>query len=73
VAKRNGFDGMIYENKSEGKGLSYIVFNPNQIKSVFNKGTWSDNEDISESVKYSTVEAIITRGERRRLADRRMD
>ena len=30
----NGYDGLIYDNKYEGVGESYIVFNKNQIKPI---------------------------------------
>lgn len=40
VAK--GYDGVIYRNTIEGGGLSYIAFEPWQIKSAIgNQGTWS--------------------------------
>ena len=44
--KKIGHDGIIYENKHEGIGVSYIVFNPNQIKSATdNVGTFSNNSN----------------------------
>ena len=57
VAKKNGFDGMIYKNKAEGKGLSYVIFDPNQAKSIFNFGTWDDKKsEISENQnEYITI------------------
>lgn len=45
-AKRLGHDGVIIRNFDDAAGLSdqvadhYIAFNPTQIKSVFNRGTW---------------------------------
>lgn len=36
ILSAKGYDGVVYENAVEGKGLSYIAFNPNQIKSIFN-------------------------------------
>jgi hypothetical protein len=46
-ARKNGFDGVIIKNVFDTNGYggdiatTYIVFDPNQIKSVYNKGTWS--------------------------------
>jgi hypothetical protein len=43
----SGYDGIIYRNAYEGTGDSYVVFNPEQIKSVDNRGTWdADDPDI---------------------------
>lgn len=42
-AKANGYDGLItYEQQPNGHfgGVGYIVFEPTQIKSVYNKGTF---------------------------------
>jgi hypothetical protein len=36
-----GFDGMVYENKIEGAGDSWIAFRPEQVKSVRNTGEWN--------------------------------
>lgn len=48
-----GYDGVIIIDGDTGAGLSneYIVFNPNQIKSVNNNGNWSDSSNnINEAV-----------------------
>jgi len=38
-----GYDGIKYKNKVEDIGhTSYIAFAPEQIKTIYNKGTWSD-------------------------------
>ena len=42
IAKENGNDGIIV---STTKGSLYVVFEPNQIKSVENDGTWDDNDE----------------------------
>jgi hypothetical protein len=47
-----GFDGLVYENKVEGEGDSYAVFNPSQIKSIYNRGTFSSK--TGEILKQST-------------------
>ncbi len=59
-AVRNGYDGVIVRNirddwgqKGRGgaKADTYIVFNPNQIKSVYNRGTFDPNND---NIYYQT-------------------
>lgn len=41
-----GYDGLVYENIAEGRGDSYVVLEPNQIKSAIgNRGTFSTEED----------------------------
>ena len=57
-AYSTGHDGVIiknvYDNGSDlhdGKSTVYIVFNPRQIKSVYNRGTWDpESDDIRASV-----------------------
>ena len=50
--KENGYDGIVYENDHEGNGDSYIVFDPNQIKSAMgNNGKFSSSNSIVESVR----------------------
>ena len=41
-----GFDGVVYPNEAEGAGESWIAFESHQVKSVFNKGTWSQSPNI---------------------------
>jgi GNAT superfamily N-acetyltransferase len=37
AAKAAGYDGLVYQNKVEDRNkLSYVAFDPNQIKSIFN-------------------------------------
>lgn len=44
-----GYDGIVYSNKFEGEGDSYIAFSPTQLKSIDNKGAWdSKNPRIKE-------------------------
>ncbi|MEI6731153.1 MAG: hypothetical protein WCK90_00580, partial [archaeon] len=46
--EKAGYDGIVYRNKFEGGGDSYIAFHSSQVKSIFNRGTWSkESEDIS--------------------------
>lgn len=41
LLKRSGYDGVKYKNKVEDAGsYSWITFDPGQVKSVNNKGTW---------------------------------
>lgn len=57
--EKAGYDGIIYENLAEGEGESYMVFRPNQIKSIYNKGTWSiKNNRINEYMAKSREELI---------------
>lgn len=34
ILKKNGYDGLVYKNEREGPGLSYVPFDPSQIKST---------------------------------------
>lgn len=45
---RQGYDGFVYKNTVEGKGDSWIPFWANQVKSVFNNGAWSKDDNINE-------------------------
>lgn len=45
VLRSRGFDGVKYENEIEG-GESWIVFDPTQIKSVNNRGTFDPNDPV---------------------------
>lgn len=57
-AKRQGYDGLVYQNTAEG-GESYVAFSPTQIKSVFNRGTWSPTEpDISLEIAEPIGKAL---------------
>lgn len=42
TAKENNNDGIIIQTP---RGSLYIVFNPNQIKSIYNDGSWDVNDD----------------------------
>lgn len=42
ILKDEGYDGIVYDNRVEGKGESYAIFDPNQFKSVENVGSFSD-------------------------------
>ena len=50
VLARHGYDGLVYRNTVEGSGDSWIPFQANQVKSVFNSGEWSQRSgNISET------------------------
>ena len=65
LLKAKGFDGIVYRNMVEGTEAikstnlldypeSYIAFEPNQIKSVWNDGTYSPfNKDIMSSTRHA--------------------
>lgn len=58
-AKQEKYDGIIYANQFEDKGsFSYIAFSPTQIKSTFNRGTFSETE---ADIRLSVEEAPITK------------
>jgi hypothetical protein len=72
AAKKAGYDGLVYKNRVEDKGkLSYVAFDPNQIKSIFNKGTYNPESDYiledklsetAEQVKEKAKQALQKRG-----------
>jgi len=59
-----GYDGLVYKNLGESDASndvidpekqkdSYIIFHPEQVKSKFNRGTWSETEpDIIKAKPY---------------------
>jgi len=56
-----GYDGVVYENAVEGQGDSFIPFDPTQIKSPFNEGTYDPNEaDIlkQEDQTQQTIDEV---------------
>lgn len=62
IFKDNGYDGLVYENKHEGKGDSYIVFDKSQIKpqlksdkNVKNTGISQDNNKVLESSREQSL------------------
>lgn len=55
--KELGYDGIVYENSFEASGESYIAFDPTQIKSVDNLGTFDKSKgDIRYSKELMTAE-----------------
>jgi hypothetical protein len=64
-AKNKGHDGLIIRNIDDSIGQTgdysdiYVAFKPNQIKSVFNKGTWSPESDFILEKRVETEEIIM--------------
>lgn len=63
--KSKGYDGFVYRNLGETVNNiedSYIVFEPSQVKSVMNTGTWdTGNPNFMASVKFDAPENIDPR------------
>ena len=51
ILKKNGYDGLMYQNEREGEGYSFVPFDANQIKSATgNNGNFdTSEEDITKS------------------------
>lgn len=61
---KEGYDGVIGTEVNHG-GVNYVVFNPNQIKSIYNKGdfaTDSDNIYEAKTQKNSIVGSLQAQG-----------
>lgn len=55
ILSDKGYDGLVYQNTVEGNGDSWVPFKPEQIKSVFNKGSFNvTKKDISEDLSDVT-------------------
>lgn len=63
ILQKAGYDGLVYSNEMEGKGNSYVPFEPTQIKSATdNTGAYSKyNPDVRYSLRDSTDPAIVKR------------
>lgn len=58
AVKKKGFDGYIW-NKNNGE-REYVVFEPNQIKSIYNKGSFSkDDNNINNQSEEETYKDIV--------------
>lgn len=54
VLKAKGYDGFVYTNNAEDTGSdSWVAFDESQIKSVFNRGTWSNSDP---RISFSAVQ-----------------
>jgi len=52
AAQDAGYDGLVYENNVEHAGQdSWVVFNPNQVKSAISNTEFSDSPHMHESVE----------------------
>ena len=55
--KINNNDGVIFINACDNNDFSntistiYVVWNPKQIKSINNKGIWSESENVYEQLR----------------------
>jgi len=60
--KRLGYDSIVYKNDFEGGGDSYIIFDPTQIKSVFNKGEFNpEKADVLYRSRKPTKSVVAQR------------
>jgi len=67
--KKFGYDGVIGEVKGgQGQGLEYVVFNPTQIKSIYNRGTFSETDP---DIMYQVSEPAEKRYAKRQTEGRR--
>ena len=57
-----GYDGIVYRNRIEGKGDSWVAFHSNQIKSIDNDGTWDvgDPNIRSNPLPWLALKKIVT-------------
>lgn len=57
VMEKSGYDSLMYRNSHEGKGsMSFLPFNPKQVKSIKNVGTFNKrNENVLKSILGGTV------------------
>lgn len=64
-----GYDGIVYKNtaKQEGEGDSYVAFEPTQIKSIFNKGTFGPN---NPDIRYAVTETPVTEADIRAAVEK---
>lgn len=63
--KSMGYDGVIFGyNNNPAKGIEYVAYESNQIKSTQNRGTYSENENIYyQSAYHGTGELELEGGE----------
>ncbi len=52
TAKAEGHDGLVYRNEAEGRGDSYVIFDPRQVKSATgNRGSF---DPANPDIRYAT-------------------
>lgn len=56
ILKSFGYDGFVYENQNEGEGLSYAVFDVNQIINRTDKSSIEESDDIRFSFSNDVEE-----------------
>lgn len=69
--KKLGYDGIVYENGFEASGESYIAFDPEQIKSVDNLGTFdksNGNIRFSKEINTDGIEVYTSSEETKKLS-----
>jgi hypothetical protein len=63
-AKEEGYDGIVYANQVEShgkvKGDSYLLFEPSQVKSIFNEGMFDVNNNNIHYQKASIIGGMVT-------------
>lgn len=58
-----GHDSLVYQNAIEGKGDSYVLFDPNQIKSAIgNNGNYDINEEEMNKAKGGIISMLRKHG-----------
>jgi len=80
-AKRDGYDGVIIKNLDDAVGLTeqiadhYVVFEPSQIKSIHNRGTFDPDDaqilyqdDKLASIQFFPDKTIINLGKNKNLS-----
>jgi hypothetical protein len=60
AAERAGYDGLVYKNQVEDPGSdSYVIFNPNQVKSIFNRRGFTEDPRILYQRKKFDAKAAL--------------
>jgi hypothetical protein len=55
-----GYDGLVYKNEVEDLGVdSYVVFNPNQVKSIFNRRGFTEDPRLLYQRKKFDAKAAL--------------
>lgn len=73
LAKQEGYDGLIIQHDNGKK--DFVAFNPNQVKSIFNRGTWDKkypniNFEVRQKFGIPEQEIPQTEYDRMRIENR---
>lgn len=70
-ALANGYDAVILKNTYDGGPLDtiYVVFNENQIKSVYNKGEWSDPKNLYHQEEQQRIKGQFSIQDGKKLVE----